>query len=254
MPTTSRSSAVSREPRSAVWSATKPVNATGEPAIVPARFGMKPMLRSRAASASREPSGADCVVWMVNMVGSVTPDAPPLNSQRGNRIAPAADVQSAHDPRREPRRGPDAPLAARAPDEPARAGRRGRRDPAARELRRERPRESEPRDGAGAGPGARRAAARAQPDAARRRLRAALQGDRARRDGDGAGPGRARPAARPAGAVPRRGHGPALERAADQRRGGGDVRVPARRRRPRAGQRRPADVHAAAARTWRTSS
>ena len=120
------------------------------------------------------------------MVGSVPAEAPRRSiPSEGIESAPAADVQSAHDHRREPRRGPDAPLAARAPDEPARARARGRRHAAPRQLRRERPREPEPRDGARAGPRARRAAARAQPDAARRRLRAALPRDRARRDGDG---------------------------------------------------------------------
>ena len=61
-------------------------------------------------------------------------------------------------------------------------------------------------------------------------------------------------AARPAGAVPRRRHGPPLERARDQRRRRGDVRVPARRRAARAGQHRAADVHARCGRTSRTSS
>ena len=60
-PTTSRSNAVRRLPRSAVCSPTKPARAVGEAAIAAARFGMKPMLRSSVASVSREPS------WMVNM-------------------------------------------------------------------------------------------------------------------------------------------------------------------------------------------
>ncbi len=145
------------------------------------------------------------------------------------------------------RRPAAAVLARAAPHEPARPRHRGGRHAAPRELRRERAREPEPRDGPDAGPRARRAAARAQPGAARRGLRAAVPRDRARRRGDGAGPRRAGTGARAPRALPRGRDGPPLEPAARQPRRRRPVRVAARRRaRRRPAERRPADVHPAA--------
>jgi hypothetical protein len=64
-PTTSRSTPVNADRRRLDCIARKPSIAVGEPAIVPARFGMKPMFCSSPANCSCEACGADCLVWIV---------------------------------------------------------------------------------------------------------------------------------------------------------------------------------------------
>ena len=214
---------------------------------------MKPMLRSSAASASREPSGAVCVVWMVNMGGSLPAARPPLNSQRGNRIAArrGRTVRAAgRSPvgalmrhwRRE-RRMSQLVLAGEAGVTQRHVSfvESGRANPSremvlalARALDVPLRERNQMLLAAGYAPHYRETGLDADAMA---QVRAALDRMLAQQE--------------PYPAVVMDRH---WNITAGQRRRAAHVRVPARRRRARARQRRAADVHARCGRTWRTSS